>query len=175
MYRSQKEQLVAEFHEIFEHAVSGVLIDFQGTTVESVTALRKSLNENGAKLRVMKNTLAKIAAKGTAYEALADSFVQNRALVYSNEDPVSHAKVMTEVAKKNEKFKIVAGLLVTGEQGKLLDAAGVDALSKLPSKEELLVKLLYVMSAPTTNFVRTLNEVPAKFVRTLAAIAETKN
>lgn len=174
MHRSQKEQLVAEFQEIFNGAVSGVLVDFQGTTVESLTELRKKLNESGAKFRVLKNTLAKIAAKDTAYEELSKEFVHNRALVYSTEDPVAHAKVMNDFAKDHEQLKIVAGLLVTNEQGKFLDAKGVEALAKLPSREELLVKLLYLFNAPATNFARTLNEVPGKFVRTLAAIADSK-
>lgn len=175
MDRSQKEAMVAEFKDIFENALSGVLVNFQGSTVESLTALRKTLNEKGAKFKVLKNTLARLASKGTAYEGLSDQFKETRAIVYSTVDPIANAKVMAEVAKDDEKFQIIAGLLVAGEAGKLLDAAGVVALSKLPSKEELLAKLLYVLNAPATNFARTINEVPASFVRTLQAIADSKS
>ncbi|OGH02166.1 MAG: 50S ribosomal protein L10 [Candidatus Lambdaproteobacteria bacterium RIFOXYD1_FULL_56_27] len=175
MDRSQKEQLVAEFGDIFKKAQSGVLVDYQGIGVESLTSLRKSLFAQGSRVRVIKNTLAKIASKGTPYEALSKEFVQTRAIVYTEKDAVSQAKVMTEAVKTNDKLKIVAGLLVTGGQGKLLSAKDVDALSKLPSREELLTKLLFVMNAPATNFVRTLNEVPTSFVRCVKAIAESKS
>ena len=175
MDRSRKEKLVAEFHEIFESAVAGVLVDFQGTTVEELTTLRKSLFGQNSKMRVLKNTLAKKAAEGTPFEGIAQDFVHSRAFVYSTEDAVQAAKVMTEQAKANEKLKVISGVLVTGETGQVLDATGVKDLGNLPSKEELLVKLLYVMNATTTNFVRTLNEVPSSFVRTLAAVAESKS
>jgi len=174
MERSQKEALVAEFGEIFKSAQGGVLVDFQGLTVEEITKLRKSLWEKEGRFRVLKNRLAKIAAKGTPFESLSDEFSQTRALVYSDADPVSTAKIMTEQAKKNEKLKIIAGLLVTAGEGAKLDIAAVKELGDLPSKEELVAKLLYVLNAPITNFVRTLNEVPASFVRTLQAVADSK-
>ncbi|OGG96359.1 MAG: 50S ribosomal protein L10 [Candidatus Lambdaproteobacteria bacterium RIFOXYD12_FULL_49_8] len=175
MDRSQKEVLVAEFKDIFEHALSGVLVSYQGSTVESLTQLRKTLNQNGAKFKVLKNTLARLGSQGTAYESLSSQFKDTRALVYSTHDPIAHAKVIADAVKTNEKLSIVAGLLVTNNVGKLLDEAGVVALSQLPSKEELLTKLLYVFNAPITNFARTLNEVPASFVRTLQAIADSKS
>ncbi len=174
MERSQKEALVAEFGEIFSSAQSGVLVDFQGLTVEQLTSLRKSLYAKNGSFRVIKNRLAKIAAKDTPFESLAGEFVQNRALVYSETDPVGTAKIMTEQAKSNEKLKIIAGLLVTEGQGHKLDLMAIKELGDLPSREELVAKLLFLLNAPITQFVRTLNEVPASFVRTLQAVAESK-
>lgn len=175
MDRSEKEALVQEYKEIFVNAPSGVLIDFQGLTVEQVTTLRKKLNEQHATMRVMKNSLAKIAAKGTHFEVLENDFVQSRAFVFSEEDPVAPAKIVADAAKDFEKLQLVSGALITGDKCDRLDAEGVKALGNMPSREELLVKLLFLMNAPATQFVRTINEVPAKFVRALSAIADSKN
>lgn len=174
MQRSEKETLVKEFTEIFSSAVSGVLVDYKGSTVEELTNLRKALNEKNSKFRVLKNSLAKIAIAGTPFENLGEHFTQTRALVYSDEDPVGVAKIITDEAKKNDSIKPIAGVLVTGGKGELLDINGIKDLGNLPSKEELLVKLLFLMNAPATNFVRVLNEVPASFVRVLQAVADSK-
>ena len=175
MERSHKEALVAEFKEIFTSAQSGVLVDFQGMTVEELTKLRKSLFGGQGRFRVLKNRLAKIAAQGTPFEALAEDFSQTRAFVYSSVDPVATAKIMTKEAKTNEKLKLISGVLVTGDQSSKLTVAEIQDLGNLPSREELVAKLLYVLNAPITNFVRTLNEVPGSFVRTLQAVADSKN
>ena len=175
MLRSTKEVLVGEFNSIFAEAQAGILIDFQGTSVADLTAVRKALNAKGAKLRVVKNSLAKIASEGTPYEGLKDDFVKTRALAYSSEDPVGVAKVIADQAKTIETMQLISGVLVTGEKGKVLSEADIKALGEMPSREDLLCKLLYVLNAPTTNFVRTLNEVPASFARVLSAVAESKN
>ncbi len=175
MERSHKEALIAEFQEIFNKAQSAVLVSFQGMTVDELTAIRKNLWVKDARIRVLKNRLARIAAKDTPFESLSDDFVQSRAIVYSETDAVATAKVMTEAAKKSEKLEIVSGVLVTSGAGQKLDLSGIKELGDLPSKEELVAKLLFVMNAPITNFVRTLNEVPASFVRTVQAVADSKN
>ncbi len=175
MDRSTKEALVAEYGNIFTSVVSGVLVDYKGSTVEELTSLRKTLFEKNSRFRVLKNTLAKIAANGTPCEGLSEHFTETRALVYSDEDIAAPAKVITDEAKKNEKLKLIAGVLISGEKGEVLDTEGVKALSNMPSREDLLVKLLYVMNAPATSFVRVLNEVPTSFVRVLQAIADSKN
>lgn len=174
MKRNVKEELVSEYKGIFSDAAAGILVDYNGLTVEELTTLRKSLMEKGSRFRVMKNTLAKIAAAGTPYEALVDDFTSTRAFVYNAEDVVAPAKVITEAVKGNEKLKLIGGVLATGDKGELLDATGVKDLGNLPSKEELVAKLMYVLNAPITNFVRTLNEVPASFVRALQAVADKK-
>jgi large subunit ribosomal protein L10 len=174
MDRATKEGLVKEYKDLFSSAITGVLVDYKGLNVEELTQLRKTLHEKQSKLRVLKNSLAKIAIVGTPFEELGDQFVETRALVYSEEDVASPAKIMTDAAKKSDKIKLISGVLVSGENGELLDQQGIKALGNLPSQEELISKLLFVMNAPITNFARVLNEVPAKFVRTLQAVADSK-
>lgn len=175
MDRSTKEELVEEYSNIFKNAVSGVLVDYKGITVEELTILRKALYGKNSKFRVIKNSLAKIAAKGTPCEELSEQFVDTRAFVYSDEDIAAPAKIISDEVKKNKKLSMVAGVLVSGEKSEVLDISGVEALSNMPTREDLLVKLLYVMNGPATGFVKVLNEVPASFVRTLSAIADSKN
>ena len=174
MDRATKEILVKEYKDLFSSAITGVLVDYKGLNVEELTELRKTLFEKNSKFRVLKNSLAKIAVEGTPFENLGGHFVETRALVYSQEDVAAPAKIVSEAAKKNEKIKLISGVLVSGEKGEVLDPQGIKALGNLPSKEELIAKLLFVMNAPITNFARVLNEVPSKFVRTLQAIADSK-
>lgn len=173
MKRTEKETIVGSLAEIFKHNSIGLLADFRGMDVESITELRRRLHEASTGMRVLKNRMAKIAATGTPFEPLRDQMVQTRALIYGNE-PVGPAKVLVKYQAENDKFKVVAGLLVTGAGGVSLEPARLKELANLPSREELLVKLLYVCNATQTRFVRTLNEVPAKFVRALAAIRDQK-
>lgn len=174
MDRAKKETLVKEFNNIFSSAVTGVLVDYKGSTVEELTKLRKTLYDKSSRMRVVKNTLAKRAVEGTPFEGLSEYFEETRALVYSTEDPAAPAKIITEEADKNDKLKLIAGVLVTSGKGDILDAGAVKALGNMPSKEELLVKLLFLMNAPATSFARVLNEVPASFVRVLQSIADSK-
>ncbi|MDH5561066.1 MAG: 50S ribosomal protein L10 [Deltaproteobacteria bacterium] len=174
MNRTEKEEIIQELNGIFKKAQGGVLIDFQGASVESLTKLRKDLYSSNAKLKVLKNSLAKRAVMGTAFEGIKDQIVHTRALAYSDEDVVSTAKIMTAGAKENENIKLVSGVLVTGDKGDVLDAEGIKELSNLPSREELIGKILFLMNAPITSFVRVLNEVPASFARVLQAVADSK-
>lgn len=175
MDRAAKEALVVEMKEIFTKSAAAVLVDYRGLAVNEIIDLRKRLNKASASIRILKNTLSKIAAEDTPFDAMKDQFTETRALVFSFDDPIAQLKVINEFAKENKKLSIKSGLL--SERGKilLLDPAELDALSKLPPRDELIAKLLFVLNAPITQFVRTLNEVPAKFVRTLSAIADTKN
>ncbi len=174
MDRALKETLVKEYNEVFSSAKTGVLVDYKGTTVEELTNLRKSLYEKNSRFRVVKNSLAKLAAEGTPFESLSEHFTQTRALVFSDEDVAAPAKIISKAAKDNKKIKLIAGVLVSGEKGELLDADSVVELGDLPSREELLVQLLYLMNAPATNCVRVLNEIPCSFVRILQAVADSK-
>ena len=174
MDKATKEALVKEFNEIFSSAVTGVLVDYKGSTVEELTNLRKTLYGKSSRMRVVKNTLAKLAVEGTPFEGLSDYFKETRALVYSVDDPAAPAKIITEEIAKNDNLKLVAGVLVSSGKGEVLDAGAVKDLGNLPSKEELLVKLLFLMNAPATNFVRVLNEVPSSFARVLQSIADSK-
>ncbi len=174
MERSQKEAQVSELRTIFNSMSAGVLVDYRGIEANQVVELRKQLNDVSSTMKVIKNSLARIAAEDTPFSGLADQFTQTRALVYSEGDAVQQAKVLSEAAQKLENLKILAGILISENKTSILNRGEVEALSKLPSREELIVKLLFLMQAPATQFVRTLNAVPAKFVRTLAAIRDSK-
>ena len=174
MERSQKESQVNELRSIFNSMSAGVLVDYRGIEANQVVELRKKLNDASSTMKVIKNSLARIAAENTPIAELADQFTQTRALIYSDGDAVQQAKVLSEAAKSLDKLKILAGILVGDSKTSILNSGEVEALSKLPSRDELIMKLLFLMQAPATQFVRTLNAVPAKFVRTLAAIRDSK-
>ena len=175
MIRSAKKSLINEYSTIFKTCATGILIEFQGMSVEEITQLRKRLYESGSKMRILKNTLAFIASKGTPLEKIQDHFVNTRALIYNPQDVVAPAKVIVKYVKEFETLSVISGVLVTGEKSEILDTEGVTQLGNLPGKEELTAKLLFLLKAPITNFVRTLNEIPASLVRVLEAISDSKN
>src|SRR5690606_16596644 len=146
-----------------------VIAEYRGLDVASVTVLRKQARESGVYLRVLKNTLARRAVTGTPFEALSAQLTGP--LIYAvSSDPVAAAKVLSTFAKTNDKIVLKAGSLPHN----LLDENGVKALATMPSRDELLAKLMGTMQAPVAQFVRTLNEVPTKFVRGLAAVRDQK-
>ena len=166
---SEKQAVVAEVAEQVSKAQVIVVAEFRGLKVGNITTLRKQARESGVYLRVLKNTLARRAVEGTAFAALADKMVGP--LIYGiSADPVAAAKVLNSFAKDNDKLVIKAGAMANF----LMDVNSVKALATMPSREELLSKLLGTMQAPITQFVRTLNEVPTKFVRGLAAVRDAK-
>lgn len=166
---SEKQAVVAEVAEQVSKAQVIVVAEYRGLQVGNITALRKQAREGGVYLRVLKNTLARRAVEGTPFAALADKMVGP--LIYGiSTDPVAAAKVLNGFAKDNDKLVIKAGAMANY----LMDVNGVKALATMPSREELLSKLLGTMQAPITQFVRTLNEVPTKFVRGLAAVRDAK-
>jgi large subunit ribosomal protein L10 len=131
--------------------------------------LRANARQSGVYLRVIKNTLVRRAIAGTPFEGLSAQLVGP--LIYGiAKDPVAAAKLLNDLAKGNDKLAIKLGAM----PNYVMDAAGVKALATMPSREELLSKLLGTMQAPITQFVRTLNEVPTKFVRGLAAVRDAK-
>jgi len=167
--RQEKAVVIEEVTARVAEAGSMVLAEYRGLEVGKITVLRKQARENGVYLRVLKNTLARRAVAGTSYEQLADQMVGP--LIYGiSVDPVQAAKVLVEFAKSNDKLVIKSGAL----PGSVFDANGVKALATMPSREELLAKLMGTMQAPVTKFVQTLNEVPGKFVRTLAALRDQR-
>ena len=167
--RSEKAAVVEEIAAEVAKAQAIVVAEYRGLEVASITDLRKQARESGVYLRVLKNTLARRAITGTPFEKLADQLVGP--LIYGmSSDPVSCAKVLNSFAKGNDKLVLKAGALPNVS----LDANGVKALALLPSREELLAKLLGTMQAPIVQFVRTLNEVPGRFVRVLAAVRDQK-
>ena len=150
-------------------AQSIIVAEYRGLEVGAITALRKQARASGVYLRVLKNTLARRAVMGTPFEGLSGHMVGP--LIYGmSKDPVAAAKVLNDFAKSNEKLVLKAGAMPNVP----LDAKGVKALATMPSRDELLAKLLGTMQAPIAKFVQTLNEVPGRFVRTLAAVQQQK-
>lgn len=173
MKRTEKEAAVQAYAQIFKGNTVGFLVDYRGMDVAAVTDLRRKLHDAKTGMKVLKNRMAKIAVTGTPFEALKDQMIQTRALVFGN-DPVAPAKVVVKFQQDNEKFKVVGGVLLTGTSPTVLDLNQVKSLATLPSREELIAQLLFLFKAPQTRFVRTLNEMPAKFVRALAAVRDQK-
>jgi large subunit ribosomal protein L10 len=165
----QKKAVVAEVNKQIAGAQAVVLAENRGIGVSEMTALRVQARKSGVYLRVLKNTLVRRAVDGTAFSDLANEMVGP--IVYGiSTDPVAVAKVLNEFAKSNDKFVIKSGAM----PNKVMSASNIAALASLPSREELLAKLLGTMQAPIAKFVRTLNEVPTKFVRGLAAVRDQK-
>ncbi|MBP9798787.1 MAG: 50S ribosomal protein L10 [Sterolibacterium sp.] len=164
-----KKAVVAEVSAQVANAQSIIVAEYRGLEVVKITELRANARKNGVYLRVLKNTLVRRAVAGTPFEGLADKMVGP--LMYGvSTDPVAAAKLLNEFAKSNDKLIIKAGAL----PNYVMDVAGVKALATMPSREELLSTLLGTMQAPIATFVRTLNEVPTKFVRGLAAVRDSK-
>jgi large subunit ribosomal protein L10 len=163
--REAKAVVIDEVSAQVATAQSIILAEYRGLDVAKITDLRKKARGANVYLRVLKNTLVRRAVAGTPFESLADNMVGP--LIYGiSKDPVAAAKVMNDFAKANDVFVIKAGAM----PNYLMDAAGVKALASMPSRDELLSTLLGTMQAPVAKFVRTLNEVPSKFVRTVAAL-----
>ena len=164
-----KKAVVAEVSAQVANAQSIIVAEYRGLEVGDITELRAKARDAGIYLRVLKNTLARRAVAGTPFEELTSQLVGP--LIYGiSADPVAPAKVLQAFAKENDKLVIKAGVM----PNYLMDANAVKALASMPSRDELLAKLLGTMQAPIAKFVQTLNEVPGKFVRTLAAVRDAK-
>jgi len=168
--RTEKEATVAELREKFQGAQAAIVTEFRGITVAKVNELRRALEKEGAVYRVVKNTLVRRAVEGTEYGVLAGEFTGPLAVTWAYEDPVAAAKALTKFAKDNSVITIRCGAL----GGKLLDSAQIEALAKLPSREQLLGQLLSVLVGPMRNLVGVLSGVPRSFVQVLHAIEEKK-
>ena len=163
----KKKAVVAEISAQLAKAKAVVVAEYRGLEVGHMTELRAKARKSGVYLRVLKNTLARRAVEGTPFAGLSQHM--KGPLVYGiSPDAVATAKVLNEFAKANEKFVIRAGAM----ENAVISAKEVTALASLPSRDELLAKLLGTMQAPIAKFARTLNEVPARFVRTLAAVRD---
>ena len=166
---SQKKQVVEDVSAVVSNSAAAVIAEYRGMTVEQMKVLRREAHDNNVFVRVVKNTLLRRAVKGTDFECLDELLVGPLAFAAS-EDPVAVAKVLDKYAKQFDALNIKAGSMA----GSLLNEADLKALAQLPSREELLAKLLGTMQAPIAKFVQTLNEVPTKFVRGLAAVRDAK-
>ena len=167
MDREQKQAEVTAIQDRFGKMASAVVTDFRGLDVESMNALRREFGKvEGTEYKVVKNTLVKLAIQGQEYsENLSEHLVGPTAIVWSYEDPVAPAKVVTEFQKTNEKFKIKCAVL----DGEVLDEAGVAKLSKMPGKDEIKSTLLATFLAPAQSFVRLVAAAPTNFMYLLEA------
>ena len=165
----QKKAVVSEAVQIFSAAEAAVLAEYRGLSVAQITELRSEARSNGVDIRVVKNTLARRSVSGTPFECLSDHFV-GPVLISSAGDPIAVAKVISKFAKDHEALKIMVGVM----NGDLIDNSTIQMLAKLPSRDELLATLMATMNAPLEKFVRTLNEVPGKLVRTMAAYRDSR-
>jgi large subunit ribosomal protein L10 len=165
----QKQAVVAEVAKQVAGAQAIVMAENRGLPVAQLTQLRAKARASGVYFRVVKNTLVRRAVADTPFASLTEKMVGP--LAYGiGPDPVAVAKVLNDFAKGNDKFVITGGAM----PGQVMSAKEITALASLPSRDELLAKLLGTMQAPVVKFVRTLNEVPSKFVRTLAAVRDAR-
>ncbi|MBN2134638.1 MAG: 50S ribosomal protein L10 [Acidobacteria bacterium] len=170
MNKVEKTQFIKDFNTEIKDIEWAFLFDYSGLTVEQINKLRRSVRNVNSHYKVVKNNLAKKAIKGTAVEGLTDAFVGPVAMAWTSEDPVSLAKALVDFSAESKKLQFKAGIV----SGKLIEPAEFKQLSSLPSREELLAKLLYVMNSPIRGFVTALNEINAGFVRVLAEVKRKK-
>jgi large subunit ribosomal protein L10 len=166
----EKQAIVAEVNETASKALSAVMADYRGVPVDDMTNLRKTAREAGVQVRVIRNTLAKRAFEGTEFECLNDAMLGPNIVAFSLEDPGAGARLFKDFAKEIEAFEIKA--LSVG--GKLLPAEQIDALAKLPTRDQAIALLMAVLQAPITKLARTLNDVPARVTRVVAAVRDQK-
>ena len=150
-----KQPIVAEISELFDGAKAAVLVDYRGLTVEQDTALRKELREAGVTYKVYKNTMINFAAKGTEFEALAPNLEGPTALAVSKTDAAAPARILYNFSKKADALQLKAGVV----EGTYYDEKGIQIIATIPSREELLAKLLGSMQSPITNFARVIKQI----------------
>ena len=166
---ARKNQIVEEVHKEFSTASFAALAQYRGVDVSNMSSLRRNAREANVRVRIVKNTLARRAAENTDFECLTEHFVGPVAIA-SSQDVVAGAKTVVDFAKDAADFEVRIGAM----NGQLVSAEQVSEIARLPSREELLGKLVGTLSAPIQKLLGTLNEVPSKFVRTLAAVSDAK-
>jgi len=167
---AEKKVVVAEVAEVAGTALSAVAAEYCGLTVAEIDELRQKARSDKVYLRVVKNTLACRALEGTEFECMNEGLKGPLLLAFSQEDPGSAARVLRDFAKAND--KLVIKLAAVG--GQLLQSSDIGRLADLPTRDQAISLLMAVMKAPAEKLARTLNEVPGKLVRTVAAIRDSK-
>ena len=166
----QKQVIVAEVAEVARTAFSAVAAEYRGITVADMTALRAQARNSGVYLRVVKNTLARRAVQDTEFQCMTDGLTGPLVLAFSQEDPGAAARVIKDFAKGNDKLKVT--LVSIG--GQMLAPTELDTLAKMPTYDQAISMLMSVMKAPVQKLAQTMNEVPGKLVRTIAAVRDAK-
>jgi large subunit ribosomal protein L10 len=166
----EKKAVVAEVAQVAKDAHSAIGAEYRGLTVEELTTLRAKARESNVYLRVVKNTLARRALEGTDFACMQSALQGPLVLAFSMEEPGSAARLFRDFSKEND--RLVVKLVAVG--GQLMDGGELKRLADLPTREQALSMLMAVMRAPLDKFARTLNEVPGKLVRTVAAVRDAK-
>ena len=167
MDRTQKEELVATLNKTFDETEMVVVTHYSGLTVAEISDLRDRIRESGAKFKVTKNRLTRLALKNTKFEGISNLFSGPTAIAYSN-DPVADAKISVEFAKENNKLIVIGGALGSD----ILDADGVKALATLPSLDELRGKIVGLMQAPASKIAQVLQAPGGQVARVISAYGE---
>lgn len=170
MNRTEKAAVIERIKTAAEAASIAVVADFKGMPVEEMTRLRAKLRESGGELLVVKNTLARIALSGSQHDVMKDTFHDNCAIAFGKDDPVALAKAVTDFAKTSKTIAVRNGSL----EGKLLEATQIEALAKLPGRQELLAQTLGTLNAVPTNFVSLLANTIRGMLYALKAIENQK-
>lgn len=165
-----KKQIVSEVAAVAASAHSAVAAEYRGLSVDEMNDLRVKARQGGVYLRVVKNTLARRAVEGTDFECMKDGLVGPLVLAFSQEDPGAAARLIRDFVKQHEALQVK----LVAVSGQLLAASELERLASLPTKEQAISMLMAVMRAPLDKFARTLNEVPGKLARTLAAVRDQK-
>jgi large subunit ribosomal protein L10 len=166
----QKQAIVAEVADVASKAYSAIAAEYRGLTVDQLTKLRREARSNGVYVRVVKNTLARRAVEGTSFACMQEGLTGPLILAFSMEDPGAAARVIKDFMKGNDRFVVK----LVSISGKLLAPSELETLARLPTYEQAVAMLMSVMKAPVQKLAATLNEVPGKLVRTIAAIRDAK-
>ncbi|MBF0282990.1 MAG: 50S ribosomal protein L10 [Magnetococcales bacterium] len=169
MKKEKKVEVIEDVRKGFEEAGIVIATHYRGLKVSQITQLRRKIRDAGGEFKVIKNTLAHRASRGTQFEALTELLTGPTGIIFSK-DPATPAKALMEFTKTNPQLVVRGGVL----GGKLLDASGIEQLSKLPSREVLLGQMLSVFNGPIRGFVTVLHAVPSGFVRALDQIRQSK-
>ena len=168
--KGKKEEELNELKKDLSEARNLILAQFQGITVEQDTELRQKIRAASSKYRVVKNTLARIAAQGTPAEKLASTLKGPTSIAYNNSDPVALAKALTAYAKANPVFEFKAGLV----EGRVINLDDLNAIAALPSKEDLIAKLLFLLNANAQRIAVAVNGVARNLAVVVGQAVEQK-
>lgn len=166
----QKKAMVQEVASVAQDAQAAIAAEYRGLTAGQMDELRAKAREQGVYLRVVKNTLMRRAVEGTPFECMKEEFTGPLLMAFSQEEPGSAARVLRDFGKQSDKLVVKLVAL----QGRMLQAGDVERLASMPTRDEAISQFMATMRAPVQKLATTLNEVPSKFVRTLAAVRDAK-